>query len=51
VEFDRSLRAKDSRWGVRYLEDVKAEAEKAGFQLGEVIPMPANNLSVLFTRI
>ena len=48
--FDASLRARDPEWGVRDLEDVVAAAEKNGLQLDDVIPMPANNLSVVFRR-
>jgi len=48
--FDESLRARDPDWGVRDLEEVVAEAEKNGFGLEEVVPMPANNLSVVFRR-
>jgi hypothetical protein len=48
--FDRSLRAQDPAWGVRDLEALVAAAEAAGFALAEVVSMPANNLSVIFTR-
>jgi uncharacterized protein DUF938 len=48
--FDASLRARDPDWGVRDLEAVTAEAEENGLRLEEVVPMPANNLSVLFRR-
>jgi SAM-dependent methyltransferase len=46
--FDESLRARDPAWGVRDLEAV-AEAAK-GFSPPEIIPMPANNLVVVFRR-
>lgn len=48
--FDDSLRARDPRWGVRDLGDVAAQAADAGFGAPTTIQMPANNLSVLFTR-
>lgn len=48
--FDRSLRSRDPRWGLRLLEDVVAEAQGHGFRLDAVIEMPANNLSVVFRR-
>jgi len=48
--FDESLRARDPAWGVRDLEEVVAEAEKNGLRLEEAVPMPANNLSVVFRR-
>jgi SAM-dependent methyltransferase len=46
AEFDRSLRARDPRWGVRDVDDVVAAA--AGFTLREAIAMPANNHSLVF---
>jgi Protein of unknown function (DUF938) len=49
--FDFSLRAQNPAWGVRNLEDVVQEARNRGLQLLEVIPMPANNLSVVFQII
>lgn len=49
--FDASLRARDPTWGVRDLGDVSAFAAKAGFNLAEVVAMPANNLSVSFTKV
>ena len=48
--FDQSLKARSPEWGVRNLEDVTAEAERYGFRLETVVPMPANNLSVVFRR-
>ena len=49
--FDRSLRDRDSQWGVRNLEDVVALAKTHHLQLQKVVEMPANNLSVIFQRI
>jgi SAM-dependent methyltransferase len=46
--FDERLRAEDPRWGVRDLGDVEQLASAAGFHLTEVVPMPANNLSLVF---
>jgi SAM-dependent methyltransferase len=48
--FDERLRAEDPRWGVRDLGDLTACATAAGFDAPEVVPMPANNLSVVFRR-
>jgi hypothetical protein len=48
--FDRSLRARDPEWGVRDLEALIAQAERAGFALTGAIEMPANNLSVILRR-
>jgi SAM-dependent methyltransferase len=48
--FDERLRAEDSRWGVRDLDDVAAAAASVGFGAPEVVAMPANNLSLVFRR-
>lgn len=51
VAFDQSLKARDSRWGIRDLEqDVLPAAQNAGLTLAEVIEMPANNLCVRLSR-
>lgn len=48
--FDQSLRARDPAWGVRDLETVTELAVSAGFTEPEIVPMPANNLSLVFHR-
>jgi hypothetical protein len=48
--FDATLRARDPAWGVRDLGDVTACAREHGFDLSEVIEMPANNLTVVLLR-
>lgn len=48
--FDASLRARDPEWGLRDLEDVVAEAEGRGLRLDTVVPMPANNVSVVLRK-
>jgi SAM-dependent methyltransferase len=48
--FDADLRARNAAWGIRNLDDVAALAEQCGFALAETVPMPANNLSVIFRR-
>ncbi len=50
AEFDTMLRQRDSRWGVRDLEDLIALARNHGLSHERTITMPANNLSVVFTR-
>ena len=50
LAFDASLKARNPEWGVRRLEDVVAEAERHGLSLDAVVPMPANNLSVVFRK-
>jgi len=44
-----SLRARDSCWGIRELNDVVAEAHRAGLSLVQRHSMPANNLLLVFT--
>ncbi len=48
--FDASLRARDASWGVRDKEDVVAAAETHGLQLADMVPMPANNFSLIFRK-
>lgn len=48
--FDASLRARDARWGVRDLDDVRAVAQAAGWVLEARHAMPANNLTLVFRR-
>jgi hypothetical protein len=48
--FDAWLKDQNQEWGVRNLEDVDTEAGMHGLVLDGVVPMPANNLSVVFRR-
>ena len=48
--FDRQLRASDAAWGLRDMEAVVALAGAVGFELTEIIEMPANNFIVMFQR-
>ena len=48
VAFDQSLRAQDRSWGIRRLEDVVAEAQRAGLAVRRRHAMPANNLLLEF---
>ncbi len=47
-EFDAFLRGQNAEWGVRELADVTALAARHGLALAETVPMPANNLSIIF---
>ncbi len=49
--FDTSLRLSNPEWGVRDLETVVEIATLENLRLVEIIPMPANNLSVIFEKI
>ncbi|MES2414852.1 MAG: DUF938 domain-containing protein [Pseudomonadota bacterium] len=50
LAFDQSLRERDPSWGIRRLEDVGAEAAKAGLKLRARHAMPANNLLLVWAR-
>lgn len=51
VNFDKVLRTRDRRWGVRRLKDVRIVAEREGFEMKVRTDMPANNLFVGFRRV
>ena len=48
--FDRSLKSRDPAWGVRDIADVEAIANKNGLSLTSIVPMPANNMILIFER-
>jgi SAM-dependent methyltransferase len=48
LAFDASLRERDPSWGIRKLEDVRAEALRTGLVLTGRHQMPANNLLLVF---
>lgn len=48
--FDASLQARNPQWGVRDLEAVVKVAQDQGLVVQATVAMPANNLSVVFTR-
>ena len=48
--FDADLRARNPQWGIRDLDEVTALAERRNLVRVETVPMPANNLSVIFRR-
>ncbi|MGB3865173.1 MAG: DUF938 domain-containing protein [Xanthobacteraceae bacterium] len=48
--FDTSLREGNPDWGVRDLDEVRAAAEHCGLVLHDTVEMPANNLTVVFSR-
>ncbi len=47
VSFNESLRARDPRWGIRDLDDMTVAAADHGFAIDDIIPMPANNFSLV----
>jgi hypothetical protein len=50
LAFDADLRARDPAWGLRRVEDVAGEGARAGLALRERVPMPANNLLLVWHR-
>jgi SAM-dependent methyltransferase len=48
--FDTSLRERDAEWGIRDIADVTKLAEGVGLALIETVPMPANNMILVFER-
>jgi hypothetical protein len=50
LAFDENLRSRNLAWGLRRLEDVTALAASHGLTLAERIAMPANNLSLVFSK-
>ncbi|MCF6292825.1 MAG: class I SAM-dependent methyltransferase [Robiginitomaculum sp.] len=50
IAFDIDLQRRDQKWGVRHLNLVKKIASTRGFELSNIVKMPANNNSVLFIR-
>jgi SAM-dependent methyltransferase len=48
--FDESLRSRNPEWGVRDLAEVSDVARRHGLTLVERLPMPANNMSLIFQR-
>ena len=50
LDFNASLRAHNPAWGIRQLDDVVQQAQRAGLRLRERNPMPANNLLLVFSR-
>ena len=50
LAFDADLRRRHADWGLRRVEDVESQAERAGLRLEETVAMPANNLMLVFAR-
>lgn len=51
LAFDQNLKARNPSWGIRSLEEVIALARSQQLVHQQTIPMPANNLSVIFQRL
>ena len=50
LDFDATLKRRNSEWGLRDLDEVTRTAGLHGFQRQQVVRMPANNLTVIFSR-
>ena len=48
--FDADLRDRNVAWGLRDLATIEAAAAESGLKIETVLPMPANNLSVILRR-
>jgi hypothetical protein len=51
MAFDQSLKSRDPAWGIRDMEKVSELAEKNAFSTPEVLPMPANNFSIIYNKL
>ena len=49
-DFDESLRSRNPSWGVRDISDLERVAETSALKLDAAIEMPANNMSLIFSR-
>jgi hypothetical protein len=50
LDFDATLKRRNLEWGLRELEDVTRVAAQHGLQRQQVVRMPANNLTVVFSK-
>ena len=50
LAFDTQLRKQNTDWGVRNLDSISRLSKSLGLDLDKVIPMPKNNLSVVFRK-
>lgn len=51
LAFDSDLRQRNPAWGLRALQDVRAQALAQSLVLQETVDMPANNLLLVFQRL
>lgn len=50
LDFDATLKRRNQEWGLRDLDEVTRLAALHGLQRQQVVRMPANNLTVVFTK-
>ena len=48
--FDTSLRENNPEWGVRDVQEMTVLAQRNGFEIAEIVDMPANNLILALER-
>lgn len=51
INFDRSLRASDPRWGVRDLTMLSEFCKQFGFEFVKYVDMPANNKTCIWKKV
>jgi len=51
MDFERSLKSRDLRWGLRDVADMDALATRTGFVRESLTEMPANNISLVYRRL
>ena len=50
IDFDASLKRRNPEWGLRELDDVTRVAALHGLHRQQIVRMPANNLTVIFSK-
>ena len=50
LDFDATLKRRNLEWGLRDIEEVTRTAALHGLQRQQIVRMPANNLTVVFTK-
>jgi hypothetical protein len=50
LDFERSLKSRDLRWGLRDVADMDALATRNGFGRESLVEMPANNISLVYRK-
>ena len=48
--FDSALRAQNAAWGLRDVSEIDACADAAGLRRSAMLPMPANNFSLVYEK-
>lgn len=51
ADFDALLRSRNAEWGLRDVAEVDAVAQSAGLKRIAMVPMPANNFSLVYNKI